>query len=381
MTIAQDRPIRIIIAGGGTGGHVLPAIAVIEELRQREIAFDPLWIGSSGGVEREAAARAGIAFRAVPVGKFRRDKDIRNAADCLRVPVGVARSWAIVRAFHPDVIFSTGGFVSVPTVVAGFRRAPVLTHEQTAVLGLATRINLRFAHELAVSWEQTANLSRRRPSIVTGNPIRASLFGGDRLRGFEHFGFDPNLPLVYVTGGARGARSVNERVIALLPDLLEHCQIIHQTGPATMNDNAATLRSMQMTWPDRLQRRYHVTEFLADELRDVYAAADLVVGRAGAGTVAELAALGKPAILIPLPNTGGREQDVNAALMGAAGAALVLNQNDATPDRLKSEILALLNNRDRLVSMSSSATTLGRIDAASKLVDELLRLGRSSSRN
>ena len=370
------RPLRIIIAGGGTGGHVLPAIAVIEELRQRQIAFDPLWIGGANGVERQEAEKAGIPFRAVPVGKLRRYADLRTAADALRIPAGVVRSWAIVRAFRPDVIFSTGGFVSVPTVVAGARRAPVLTHEQTAILGLATRINLRFAHQLAVSWDQTAQLPARRPSIVTGNPVRASLFEGDRARGLSRFGFDAEMPTLYVTGGARGAQALNQRIEALLPSLLEQCQVIHQTGPSAMNGDIDRLRAARESWPSHLKARYHVTEFIGEELRDVYAMADLVVGRAGAGTVAELAALGKPSLLIPLPQSGGGEQDVNAKLMQTAGAAIVLAQPQATPDRLKLEILGLLRNPSELGSMAAAAVAVGKVDAASRLADELLRLSR-----
>jgi len=249
-----------------------------------------------------------------------------------------------------------------------------LTHEQTAILGLATRINLRFAHQLALSWDQTAQMSTRRPSIVTGNPVRASLFGGNRARGLARFGFDSALPMIYVTGGARGASALNQRMSALLPDLLDHCQVLHQTGPASMNGDAASLGAARMTWPDVLRRRYHVTDFIGAELPDVYAAADIVIGRAGAGTVAELAALGKPSILIPLPLSGGGEQAVNASLMGAAGAAVVLKQTDATPERLRVEILALLHDPARRALMSSAAATLGRVDAASRLVDELLRL-------
>jgi UDP-N-acetylglucosamine--N-acetylmuramyl-(pentapeptide) pyrophosphoryl-undecaprenol N-acetylglucosamine transferase len=376
METTNIHPLRIIIAGGGTGGHVLPAIAVIEELRRRQVAFDPLWIGGANGVERQEAEKAGIPFRAVPVGKLRRYVDLRTAADALRIPVGVLRSWSIVRAFHPDVIFSTGGFVSVPTVVAGARRAPVLTHEQTAILGLATRINLRFAHQLAVSWDQTAQMPTRRPSIVTGNPVRASLFGGDRARGLERFGFDPNLPTLYVTGGARGAQALNQRVESLLPLLLEDCQVVHQTGPSAMNGDIDRLRAARSLWPPRLQTRYHVTEFIGEELRDVYAMADLVIGRAGAGTVAELAALGKPSILIPLPQSGGGEQDVNARLIQAAGGAVVIAQPQATSERLKLEIIGLLANPDELGSMATAAAAVGKVDAASRLADELLRLSR-----
>ena len=148
---SDPRPIRIVIAGGGTGGHVLPAVSVIEELKRREVQAAILWIGSHAGVERSAAERMGIPFTAIATGKFRRYLDRQTATDALRVPLGVAQAWRQVRAFKPDVVFSTGGFVSVPTVIAAARIAPILTHEQTTAIGLATKINARFADVLALS--------------------------------------------------------------------------------------------------------------------------------------------------------------------------------------------------------------------------------------
>lgn len=372
------RPIRMVIAGGGTGGHVLPAISVLEELRRRNIDVDGLWIGSRGGVEQQAAENAGIRYVAVSTGKLRRYVDLQTLADSVRVPVGIAQAWRHVRSFKPDVIFSTGGFVSVPTVVAGARIAPILTHEQTTIVGLATKINARFADVLALSYDRTrAMAAGLKPKlVVTGNPVRLSLLEGDAARGLARFGFDPTLPLLYVTGGARGASPLNERVEALLPELLQHCQILHQTGPADANDDAARLRAKRASWPDELQRRYQVVEFVRDELADVYAAAALVLARAGAGTIAELPLVGKPAIFIPLPRSGGGEQDVNARMLGDAGAAVVIPQADATPERLRSELLALLIDQQRLAEMAAKSKALGRPDAAARLVDELLALAK-----
>ena len=372
--------LRLVIAGGGTGGHVLPALAVLEEFSRRGVAVAPTWIGSRDGVEREQAEAAGIPFVGIPTGKLRRYLDLRTATDAARIPAGTVLAWRHLRRLRPDVVFSTGGFVSVPTVVAAGlgRVAPILTHEQTAVLGLATRINLRFAAVLAVSYAQTAALagSRARAVIVTGNPVRASLLGGDAARGLARFGFSGDVPLLYVTGGARGASPLNQRLASLLPRLLDGCQILHQTGPAGANDDAAALIRSRESWPEALRDRYRVVEFVRDELPDVYAAASLVLGRAGAGTVAELAVLGKPAVLIPLPGAGGDEQTVNARVLADADAAVLLPQTEATPRRLSEVLTELLGDPARLAAMGARAKGVGRADAAGRLAEAVVGLAR-----
>jgi UDP-N-acetylglucosamine--N-acetylmuramyl-(pentapeptide) pyrophosphoryl-undecaprenol N-acetylglucosamine transferase len=288
----------------------------------------------------------------------------------------VVAAWRVLRWFQPDLVFSTGGFVSVPTVIAATRIAPVLTHEQTAILGLATKIDMRVARVLALSFESTRALAGgfRGRVVVTGNPVRRSVLVGDAARGRERWGVQAGVPIVYVTGGARGASPLNGRLEALLPELLDHCAIVHQTGPATANDDRRRLADARAGWPPHLQRRYQVVDYITDELADTFAAADLVVARAGAGTVAELAALGKPAILIPLPLSGGGEQDVNASVMADAGAAVALPQDEATPERLRAEILAMLQDSNRQTTMSEAAAALARPHAASQLADELLAL-------
>jgi len=219
--VEHSNALRLAITGGGTGGHVLPALAVVDELRQHGALADLIWIGSSEGVERQAAEEAGIQFSAIPTGKLRRYFSLRNLTDAARIPLGVLAARRALATFRPDVVLSTGGFVSVPAVVAARGIAPVLTHEQTAILGLANRINARFAHVLAVSHSQTKVLAERlhRRVVVTGNPIRAGLTAGNRSRGLQRLGFEPTLPVVYVTGGARGASPINQRVAALLPGI------------------------------------------------------------------------------------------------------------------------------------------------------------------
>jgi UDP-N-acetylglucosamine--N-acetylmuramyl-(pentapeptide) pyrophosphoryl-undecaprenol N-acetylglucosamine transferase len=376
-----NAPLRLLIAAGGTGGHVLPAVAVIEELKQRQVPLEILWIGSHKGVEREIAESQGIPFTAVQTGKLRRYLSLETVTDMLRLPVGFTQAFFKVRSFRPDVIFSTGGNVSVPTVVAGSRLAPTITHEQTAQVGIANKIAARFATRFAASYDETAEIARQyhQHVVTTGNPVRASLAIGDRTRGWEHFGMSPDLPVLFVTGGARGAHAINERIESLLPELLEHTQIVHQAGPAAANDDAARLSRARESWPQELRDRYVVREFLGPEIADLYAIADLVIGRAGAGTVAELAFLGKPSILMPLPGTWGDEQRKNAAVLVNADAAIVMEQAETTPDVLLAKIRELLADTMRRNAMGANARTVSRPDAAARLADEILMLAEYSS--
>jgi len=380
---AHPRPLRLVIAGGGTGGHVLPAVAVIEELRGRGIAFDALWIGSHHGVEREIAASQDIPFAAIQTGKIRRYLALQTFTDMARIPVGTAQAWRAIQSFKPDVIYSTGGAVSVPSVVAGSRRAPVLTHEQTAQIGIANRTASRFSRTFAVGFEQTAVLARKRHSnvVVTGNPVRTSLLEGDAARGREQFGFVADLPIVYVTGGARGASPLNSRVEAILPELLEQGQVVHQTGPASANPDLDRLRHLKSSLPPSLSNRYVVLEFVRDELPDVYAMTDLVVSRSGAGTVSELGYLGLASILIPLPGTWGDEQRKNARILGDVGGAVVIEQQVATPQRLLREIRTLIVDPDQRSAMAEAARNTSRLDAAGRLVDELLKLVKPAAKS
>jgi UDP-N-acetylglucosamine--N-acetylmuramyl-(pentapeptide) pyrophosphoryl-undecaprenol N-acetylglucosamine transferase len=370
------RPLRLVIAGGGTGGHVLPAVAVVEEIRRRELPVELLWIGGHTGVEREIAEANDIPFIAIQTGKLRRYFALQTFTDIARIPLGVAQAFRTLRAFRPDVIFGTGGAVSFPTVFAGARMAPILTHEQTAQIGVSNRMAAKFADVFAVAFEETAAQARQRHDrvVVTGNPTRSSILGGSRAEGLARYGFSPDLPVLYVTGGAQGASPLNTRLEALLPDLLDEVQILHQAGPARANDDVRRLRELKATWPEARQRHYHVEEFIRDEIADVYAMASLVLARAGAGTVSELARVGLPSVLIPLPGTWGDEQRKNAALLANAGAAVVLEQSAATPERLRETILRLIRDPEGLSAMGTAARTIGDPNAASNLLDELLTL-------
>ena len=381
------KTIKLLITGGGTGGHVSPALATIQAVQARAIGADwtPMfqYVGSRHGVEQELAEAAGIPFVGVQSGKLRRAASVRglltvkNLADALRVPVGIGQAIAEVRKFKPDAVLATGGYVSVPTVVAaGLLGRPVLIHEQTVQIGLANKIAARFASRIALTFEGAARElpeALRRKTFVTGNPVRQAIFGGDKARAVERFGFDPSeksLPTVYVTGGALGAKSINAAVEAVLPELLAVCRVIHQCGRADGDKLVAVKNAL----PAHLERRYFVVPFVGDEIADIFALCDLIVGRSGAGTVTEAAAVGKPALFIPLVPTGGDEQTRNAKRSVDAGAAVLLPSRDLSGPHLLSEIAALLADPARLTAMGQAALTLATPNAAFDLADALLGL-------
>lgn len=381
MTQTQT-PLRLLIAGGGTGGHIFPAEAVLQELAAREVPVTAMWIGQTGGREEEVARRLGIQFTTVQVGKARQTGELTdrvlNLIDKGRVLIGLPQAWMKVRSFRPDVIFATGGYVSMPTALAGASFAPVLVHEQTVQIGSANRLASRRARTLAVSWDQAIDDARAKgitANVVnTGNPVRASLLEGDAAKGFQAFGLDPDLPLLYVTGGARGSVPVNRLISDSLPNLLEHMQIVHQTGRAAENKDADRLAELRETLPSPLRERYVVRDFIRDELPHIFAAASLVVGRAGAGTITELATLAKPSVLIPLVPTSGNEQVRNARMLAEAGAALSIEQAATSSAELAKEIIALITDQPRLKAMSESAKLIANTRGAANLTDELLKL-------
>ena len=380
------RTIKILVTGGGTGGHVSPALATIEAVQALAVGADWTpqfqYVGSLGGVEQGLVQAAGIPFAGVQSGKLRRAASVRglltlkNLADALRVPVGVGQAIGEVRRFGPDVVLATGGYVSVPPVIAaGLLHRPVLIHEQTVQIGLANQIAARFASRIALTFEGAAAElppKQRRKTFVTGNPVRPAIFGGDRARAVERFGFDPSengLPTVYVTGGALGAKSINAALEEALPELLTTCRVVHQCG-RTDGEQFAALRAALLG----LQRRYWVVPFVGDEIADVFALCDLVAGRSGAGTVTEAAALGKPALFVPLVPTGGDEQTRNARRSADAGAAVILPSAALSGPRLLSEITSLLSDPARRTAMGQAALTLATPNAARDLAAALLAL-------
>ncbi|WP_214409183.1 UDP-N-acetylglucosamine--N-acetylmuramyl-(pentapeptide) pyrophosphoryl-undecaprenol N-acetylglucosamine transferase [Sphaerisporangium fuscum] len=381
-TAPTRRAKRLCVTGGGTGGHTYPALTTVTTVRELAAAHgldvDVLWVGTAHGLEARVSAEHGIPFRAITTGKVRRRPNLRelatNVADAFRVPFGILQAIATVARHRPDVVLSTGGYVAVPVgVAARLLRRPLVMHEQITTLGLANRVLARMATRVALTHESSVGhlpASARDKAVVTGNPIRAEILQGVALRALRRFGFQNGTPLVYVTGGAQGSRQINTLVEAVLPDLLRRTQVLHQCGPAW----ADQLQQAREALPEALRRRYLPVPYVGTELPDVLAAADVVVSRSGAGTIAELTAVGKASVLIPLIPTGGDEQRGNARHLVAAGAARALLEPSPTPAQLFGELVALLDDSRLRQSTAANARALGRVDAAEALARVILSL-------
>jgi UDP-N-acetylglucosamine--N-acetylmuramyl-(pentapeptide) pyrophosphoryl-undecaprenol N-acetylglucosamine transferase len=361
-------PFQVVIAGGGTGGHTGPGLAVASVLRARNLPC--VWIGSRGGLEARKAPESGIPYFPIPTGKLRRAWAWQNIPDVtVRFPVGIVRAAMLLSRFRPCVVLATGGYVALPVVIAAtLLRVPIVAHEQTSVPGLANRVAGRLARRVAVTFRDSARWFPAAKVVMTGNPLRPELRGGARSAAVTRFALDPALPLVYVTGGSLGAHRINRTVGKALPAMLGHTQVIHQCGENPTTGDRAWLEAQRATLPAELARRYTVVPFVGEELAAIYATASLVVTRAGAGTVNECCQLGLPAIYIPLPGTRGDEQTANARLVAGVGGAEILPQDSLRSDRLAERIEALLADPRRLKEMGERARTLAVPDAAERLV-------------
>ncbi|MEU4836075.1 UDP-N-acetylglucosamine--N-acetylmuramyl-(pentapeptide) pyrophosphoryl-undecaprenol N-acetylglucosamine transferase [Streptosporangium sp. NPDC023615] len=380
MEAGPHRTLRLLVTGGGTGGHTYPALTTVAALRDhaaaRGLDLDVLWVGTATGLEARVAAENGIAFRAVKAGKLRRSPSPRelltNLADMFRIPVGVIQAFGIAARYRPDVVLSTGGYVCVPLGVASrVLGRPLVMHEQITSLGLANRILSRFARRIALTHPSSIEhlpAAVRDRAVVTGNPVRPALLRGNVDAARHRFGLSPDLPVVYVTGGAQGSRQINTMIETILPDLLGRAQVLHQCGPGWIDQLARAADAL----PGWMRDRYRPVPYVGAELADVFAVADVVVSRSGAGTVAELTAVGKASVLIPLVPSAADEQRQNARYLAEAGAARALLENGPAAEHLMAELDALLRDPRARAAMAAAAGALGRVDAADTLARVLL---------
>lgn len=355
----------IVVTGGGTGGHVFPALAVAEELaRRREIRL--VWIGGSRGIERSIVRRWGMEFHGVPAGKLRRYLSAENLMDAFRTLAGFFRALGLLRRLKPAAVFSKGGFVSVPPVLAAaLLGIPVVSHESDFDPGLATRINLRFSRRVCVAYPESLRFYARGKAVATGNPVRAEIFAGDAAEGRRLLGFadaDPR-PILFVQGGSLGARQVNALVDECYAELSARYRIVHQRGKGDWNR------------PDRAGSYLSRPSFAA-EYPHILAAADLVLSRAGAGSLWEMGVRGKPGVLVPLDSGSRGDQLRNAKLCQDHGCCKVLwpaDLADAAAGRARFAALlaGLADQPAARAAMAAAWAGLTVPDGAARVADQV----------
>jgi len=356
VTPQHSDNMKVLFSGGGTMGSVMPLLALKDDLQKEKAEF--LWIGTKKGPEKDVVEKAGVEFKGISAGKLRRYFTFKNFAIPFLMTCGFFQSFFAILKFKPDIILTAGGFVCVPVVHAGWiLRKKIIVHQQDLKVGLANKIMKAFATKVTVSFEELKKYFSKKKVVVTGNPVRKMIFSGSKDSAVQRFGIEPNLPTLLIMGGGTGALAINKLVRQILANLVEFCQVIHITGRGKSAFAKASA--------DR-QPRYHMFEFLHDEIADAYAAATLVVSRAGFGALTELSALGKPTILIPLPNN---DQLNNSTYFASKEAVVVLNQANLTDEKFLSYIKKVLHDPNKLGLLSHNIKQMMPEDSNKKYID------------
>jgi UDP-N-acetylglucosamine--N-acetylmuramyl-(pentapeptide) pyrophosphoryl-undecaprenol N-acetylglucosamine transferase len=356
-----DKKIRVLFAGGGTVGSVSPLLAIKDQLAEHNFSSDFAWVGTKNGPEVGVIAKEKIPYFSIVTAKWRRYFSIKNFFDVFKFGWALFQSVNVIRKFKPDIILSAGSFVAVPVVLAGWAmKKKCFVHQQDIKPGLANRLVAGYATKVTVSFEKSLNDYRAIKPVYTGNPVRAQVLKGDKARALTKFELETDLPTVLIMGGSLGAGKVNETVFEAVPELIKFCQVLHITGVGN-----------EIEWENKdeygeLAKRYHSHEYLHEELADVYAAADIVVSRAGLSALTELSILAKPTVLIPIPDN---QQVDNAVFFAEQTAALVLSERSLNPSGFTSVLKELVQDSDRQTKLSEAISKMMPANGAAKYLD------------
>jgi len=344
---------KFLLSGGGTIGSVSPLIAIFEEIKRHDPNAEVLWLETKNGAEHKLIASYNIPTKSISSGKFRRYFSFKNFVDPFFVLLGFFQSLLIILKFKPDLILSAGGFISVPVAWAGWiLRKPVIIHQQDVRPGLANKLMAPTAKLITVTFKKSLTDFSAGKTKLIGNPIRADILTGSRERGYNFFQLDSARPTVLIIGGGTGAITLNKIVSESLDGLMNFCQVIHLTGGKVIEAKKYS--------------NYRSYDFLTDQLKNAYAVADLVVSRAGMSVLSELAILGKPTIIIPIPNS--HQQD-NAVEFFKNNAALMIDESNLNARDFVAAIAEIINDKAQLSNLSDNIKKMMPVDAAKQIVE------------
>lgn len=349
---------RIILTGGGTAGHVTPNIALIPKLR--ELGFDIQYIGSYQGIEKELIEPFGIPYHGISSGKLRRYFSLQNFTDPFRVLKGLGEAKKLIKELQPDIIFSKGGFVSVPVVIAGKQnKVPVIIHESDMTPGLANKLAIPSATKVCCNFPETLEHLPKEKAVLTGSPIRQELLSGNKIAAMDLCGFTADKPVILVIGGSLGSVAVNNAVREALPELLKSFQVVHLCGKGKLDESLVGTKG------------YIQFEYIKNELRDIFALSDVVISRAGANAICELLALRKPNLLIPLSANASRgDQILNARSFERQGFSIVLEEEEVTKASLLEAVNKLYANRGTYMEAMRNSGQHDSINTIVNLIEE-----------
>ena len=352
---------HIVLTGGGTAGHVTPNIALIPRLK--ELGYEISYIGSLDGIEKKLIEELNIPYYGISSGKLRRYFDLKNFSDPFKVLKGYAQSRKLLKKLKPDVVFSKGGFVTVPVVVAAKGcKIPAIIHESDMTPGLANKLAIPSATKVCCNFPETLKHLPEEKAVLTGTPIRQELLSGDKLEALKFCGFTASKPVIMIIGGSLGAAAVNDSMRKILPELLKDFQVVHLCGKGKLDE------SLQNT------EGYIQFEYIKKELADLFALADIVVSRAGANAICEILALQKPNLLIPLSAKASRgDQILNARSFEKQGYSMVLEEEEITNEKLLETIHTLYEKRDDFTDAMKQSNSIDSITKITNLIEDCVK--------
>jgi len=363
--------VRLLVSGGGTAGHVYPLLVTIEMIKKKlsNERVEVLYVGSKGGIEQRILKNENIPTFFIFSGKWRRywfrwpPALFSNIKDMFLIIFGFFQSLCVVVKFRPEIVFVKGGYVTIPIIFAAkICNIPIISHESDVVIGLSNKISSFFAKKICVSFPKKYYLNLRGNKIVyTGNPVRKEFFINNKSS-------NKKLPIVLVIGGSQGSEKINETIYKILPDILSKIKIIHITGK--LKDDKA--RQIRTKLNNKIKNNYEIYDYLEKELADKLTKSDLVISRAGANSLSEISACGKPSIIIPLKNSASDHQRKNAVIFQEAGAAEVITEDDLKSDDIRQKILTLCANENKLKNMAIAAKSLSSPKAAEKIAEIII---------
>ncbi len=361
---------RIVLTGGGTGGHIIPLITVAKKIKEKAADAEFVFIGPKGKLEKQLMDEAGIPAKNVLAGKLRRYFSLHYIFDPLKVFIGILQSMWHLLLYMPDAIFSKGGYASVPVVLAGWLyRIPILIHESDSVPGTTNDLLGKFADRVAVSYEDAQKDFPASQVVLTGNPLREDINHGDAAQARRIFSLIEERKTIFIYGGSQGAQIINEQIVRILPELLRQYQIIHQTGENNLKNTEHMAGELGIKAG---HGGYHAIAFVREELKDILAAADLVISRAGANSISEIAANGKPSILIPLENSANDHQKMNAYSIAKHGGCIVLEESNLRENMLLSRIEEIMSSPELRQKLGENIKYFYHADAAEKIAGGIL---------
>lgn len=352
---------KIILTGGGSAGHVTPNIALFPKLKS--LGFEIQYIGTKDGIERNIIGKEDIKYHCISSGKLRRYFDVKNFSDPFKVIKGIFECISIMKSEKPDIVFSKGGFVSVPVVIgAHFCHVPVIAHESDLTPGLANRISERYCTKICVTFPETVDKIKDGKAILTGTPIRNKILEGSKLLGLKFCGFDGAKPVLLIIGGSLGSRFINDCVRNSLSKLLEKYDIVHICGKGNLDKELENIKG------------YRQFEYLNEELPHVMQAADIIISRAGANLIFEILAIKKPNLLIPLSRKSSRgDQILNAESFKKSGFSKVIYEEEITSEVLINSLNELYQNRMQYISAMNSSKLQNGVDGIISVINKFAK--------